>query len=897
MNRLLWKNGAEPWSRVGAMRRIVALLALGWAMAALWINAALAVPSGYHLAFDDEFNGTSLADTQFGYIWTGYPGADFTSDAVSVGGGSLTLTSYSTYDGSGNLVKNFGGAVSTQGSSSDRQFAYGYYEARILFHNAGTNNPAFWLECDNRLRSGPATLGNEVDILEHVDYQPNVLNANMYFGDDTSVANHTNAYRGTWGTTSTSGQWHYRPTTTDMGVTPLEDNWHTYGLLWTPTGYTAWVDGHLAWTETNTAAISNSPEYVVFDNAPDNHGPSVFNFGSLTTSVTKISVDYFRYYQSSPLAWNSGAGGSGTWNSGNTNWTLIDGSGGNVAWPSPSDAYFRGTGGTVTIAGLTPSVNSLNFEANNYTIAGGSLTLASSGVRVAQGLTATIASSLNGSLGLLLSGNGKLILSGNNTYSGPTTVNQGSELNIRSASALGTTGGVNDGTRVNRYATLQIQGGITTAAEPLSMNGFGFYYNGELESVSGNNTYSGPIWIDGNDSSTWIAADSGSTLTLSNTITGSTTGLWFIGNGNTIVNGAINIGSGELRADKWGGKLTLTAANNYTGPTTIIDSSVINIQNGGALGGTATGTVVNSGCTLELQGGISVAEPLTLGTAGAAGGTLWNISGSNIYTGPITLASDSRINSDGGTLTINSGTITGSGYNLYIGGAGSTTIASVIATGSLTKDGSGMLTLTTSNTYTGPTTVSAGTLKVANATGSATGSGTVTVGAGATLAGSGVIGGPVTIAGALAPGSSPGILTVNNRVTFQPGATFSAEVFGLITGNGYDQLTTTGPVSLTGSLALTFGSFTPTGHDILIIVNNTGTGATTGMFQYADNAKIGRFDGFDWYITYDANNAGTPSLNGGNDVAIYSAAVPEPSVLILLGIGAISLLAYAWRRN
>jgi len=47
-----------------------------------------------------------------------------------------------------------------------------------------------------------------------------------------------------------------------------------------------------------------------------------------------------------------------------------------------------------------------------------------------------------------------------------------------------------------------------------------------------------------------------------------------------------------------------------------------------------------------------------------------NVSGANTYGGPVTLGSDSRINSDSGTLTLNNGTITGSGYDLSVGGAG-----------------------------------------------------------------------------------------------------------------------------------------------------------------------------------------------------------------------------------
>ena len=241
-------------------------------------------------------------------------------------------------------------------------------------------------------------------------------------------------------------------------------------------------------------------------------------------------------------------------------------------------------------------------------------------------------------------------------------------------------------------------------------------------------------------------------------------------------------------------------------------------------------------------------------------------------------------------------TLTGSGGNASVDTTGgAVTLAGRLSgPGGMNKIGAGKLSLTGSNSYTGETTVSAGTLKVANAAGSATGSGAVTVDAGATLSGAGIIGGPLEIAGELGPGDSPEILTVNNQVTFEPGSTFNAVVSGTTAGSGYDQLKTTGPVSLAGSLNLTFGTFTPTAHDILFLINNTGLGATSGTFQYADNSVTGTFDGFDWYITYEANDAGTPSLTGGNDVAIYS--VPEPTTLALLGVGAIALLAYVWRR-
>ena len=64
--------------------------------------------------------------------------------------------------------------------------------------------------------------------------------------------------------------------------------------------------------------------------------------------------------------------------------------------------------------------------------------------------------------------------------------------------------------------------------------------------------------------------------------------------------------------------------------------------------------------------------------------------------------------------------------------------------GSLAKRGRGTLTLTGANTYTGTTTVSAGALRVSNTFGSGTGTGAVQVNAG-TLAGEGILAGPVTV--------------------------------------------------------------------------------------------------------------------------------------------------------
>jgi hypothetical protein len=102
-------------------------------------------------------------------------------------------------------------------------------------------------------------------------------------------------------------------------------------------------------------------------------------------------------------------------------------------------------------------------------------------------------------------------------------------------------------------------------------------------------------------------------------------------------------------------------------------------------------------------------------------------------------------------------------------------------------------------------------------------------------------------------------------------------------------------------LQLNFADFTPTGHDVLFLVDNTGDEATSGTFQYAEGADIGRYDGVDWHITYHADAEGSGvamvGLSGGNDVAIYSVPVPEPSTLALAAIGVAMLAGLAWRRR
>jgi fibronectin-binding autotransporter adhesin len=120
----------------------------------------------------------------------------------------------------------------------------------------------------------------------------------------------------------------------------------------------------------------------------------------------------------------------------------------------------------------------------------------------------------------------------------------------------------------------------------------------------------------------------------------------------------------------------------------------------------------------------------------------------------------------------------------------------------LNKIGTGKLTLNGTSTFTGGTTVDAGSLIVNNPTGSGTGSGALSIAAGATLGGTGRIGSATTVDdyAILAPGNSTGTLTFDGSLTL---GEFSELNFELGTSN--DLVVCNGALSLNGVLNVTNG--------------------------------------------------------------------------------------------
>jgi fibronectin-binding autotransporter adhesin len=165
--------------------------------------------------------------------------------------------------------------------------------------------------------------------------------------------------------------------------------------------------------------------------------------------------------------------------------------------------------------------------------------------------------------------------------------------------------------------------------------------------------------------------------------------------------------------------------------------------------------------------------------------------------------------------------------------------------GSLTKTGSGTFTLSQANTYTGKTTVVAGTLLVTNRTGSATGTGPVIVNGGV-LGGTGKISGAVTVGsatrfGTIAPGlvGRTGRLTTSSTITFKQFGIYNAD----LDSNSVkaDQVVATGVTITSGATAniADLGTGTLTSGTVFTIINNTSAIPISGTFSnLADGSTL-----------------------------------------------------------
>ncbi len=246
-----------------------------------------------------------------------------------------------------------------------------------------------------------------------------------------------------------------------------------------------------------------------------------------------------------------------------------------------------------------------------------------------------------------------------------------------------------------------------------------------------------------------------------------------------------------------------------------------------------------------------------------------------------------------------SGVVFLGGNNLTIGGNGESTTYSGLMQdgghpggfgsgdtgGSLTKVGSVTLTISGLNTYTGATTIQAGTLILNGSITSA-----VTVNAGM-LGGSGTARAlTVNSGGTLSPGTgnSTGILNALGNLKLSLGSAYLVDLNGTAVGIQYDQANVTGTITIeNATLSLRIGGPLLAG-DQFTILENDGTDAVLG--QFSGLAEGGTFTAGSqtFTISYQGND--------GNDV-VLTAVVPEPRTWVLLSIGTVFLFGERLRHH
>ncbi|HAB3821769.1 TPA_asm: autotransporter outer membrane beta-barrel domain-containing protein, partial [Salmonella enterica subsp. enterica] len=304
---------------------------------------------------------------------------------------------------------------------------------------------------------------------------------------------------------------------------------------------------------------------------------------------------------------------------------------------------------------------------------------------------------ISGSGQVVKSGDETLTLSGSNTYTGGTTINDGT-LVATSVEALGSGDVTND-------AVLALNTG-GDFANNIGGTGSVVKSGDETLTLSGTNSYTGGTTI------------SGGTLVATN--------VEALGTGDVTNNATLELNTGGDFTNNISGNgqvvksgddtLTFSGSNTYTGGTTINDGTLV-ATSVEALG---SGDVTNDAVLALNTGGDFANNIGGTGSVVKSGDETLTLSGSNTYTGGTLISSGTLVANDVNAL--GTGDVTDNATLML--NTGGDFINNIGGTGRVEKSGDDTLTLSGSNSYTGGTLISSGTLVATNV--DALGSGDVT---------------------------------------------------------------------------------------------------------------------------------------------------------------------------
>jgi autotransporter-associated beta strand protein len=541
-----------------------------------------------------------------------------------------------------------------------------------------------------------------------------------------------------------------------------------------------------------------------------------------------------------------------------------------------------GSSGATTFGRLQWATgNTQDISASLTMVNGGNANLSTGGNTVAFANAVGSSSSSN----LTKIGTGQLTFDANNTYTGETGVYAGTLL-VNVAQTNTTSVRVGNGTANGGAAGAVLRLGLSNALT----SGINVTVDGQgvnTLDLNGFNQTIGNLSLGSNSGgSSGTVTGTGSTLTITNGVTadGHNQGNNSIGTGvisvdfldlnNTTQNfntlmptaarGALTINSviqnGGLNKTGQLGQIFLTNANTFSGPTTI-SVGLLRLDNPLALQNSALDT------TASIAGAAN--DGLRLNT-GVTTLTLGGLNGNKNFA------------ATGGVFSTTSNNYASVTALTLKPGSGSASYSGVIANGAasmtLTKSGIGTQILSNTNTYTGATDITDGTLLV-NSPGSLDLNSAVTVNGG-TLGGNGTINGSVTVtaAGNLAPGASAGTLSIGTDldISAQAGGTGKLNFELDALANTNDLIAVTGALNI-GVAQLGFGDF---------VFTNLGGLQVTGGTPYkliTSSGLTGSLDPANLSGPLGGGLTGTLQITG-NDVELVVTSGGDATPPTLLGV-------------
>jgi fibronectin-binding autotransporter adhesin len=514
--------------------------------------------------------------------------------------------------------------------------------------------------------------------------------------------------------------------------------------------------------------------------------------------------------------------------------------------------------GTLTLSNPA-SVSSTNLSlvvggAGNLTISG-AIALGTGGVNKADGA-------------------GTLTLSGTNTYSGATTVTAGT-LTLTSGGSITTAANIL--LNINGAAVANLEGTYTsTGGGGVAINSGGILNTSGTVSISGANNQAILMGTAGG-SGTWNVT--GGSVSVNYASNG-----WGLGNGGV---GTLNVSAGSVTT-AGSNVFNIGHAANSTGNLNISGTGLVTINPGAGL--FTLGTTSTSTATVNLDGGTFVLGRNITKNATAVG--TFNFNGGLLRAGltsttyfPALALTTANVRDGGAKIDTN-------GFNITVGQAliHSALGGDAATDGGLTKSGTGILTLSGANTYTGATQVNGGTLQLntSAATGVLTTNG-VTIGASGTLGFTAaaastldLTGKPLTLSGgSLAFDVGGG---VNDAITVQDftitaDSSFTFDAIGAVSnGSTYTVLTSANAITNSGPFSITGQTI---GRVILTPTINTNTITVSASLNEGIWSQAG---GGNW-------SDGDPDATGGNwtnykptilgDAALFGSAITAPSTVVV----------------